>query len=83
MAPLRSTDFVYPVFPLLTWTVDSEFSTHDTKNVANELLVIEVLSAGEVDVVFDPVSDQKFVFSTWKTRKTTYPINYCAMTRQF
>lgn len=70
MVPL-STDFVCPIFPLLAWTADSECSTHDTKNFANELLVIEVLSAGEVDLVFRPVSDQKFVFSPWKTRETT------------
>lgn len=79
MELLRSTDFVYPIFPLLVWTVDSEYFTHDSKNVANELLLIEVLSAGEVDLVFGPVSDQKFVFRTWKTRKNTYHINYFAI----
>lgn len=35
------------------------------------MLLIEVLSAVEVDTVFSPVRDQKFVFRTWKTRKTT------------
>lgn len=83
MEPLRSTDFVYPVFPLLVWIVDSEYFAHDAKNVANELLLVEVLSAGEVDTGFGPGSDQKFVFCTWKLRETTHHINYFAMTRKF
>lgn len=76
METLSSSDFVYAIFPLLVWTVDSEYFTHGTKNVANGLLLIEVLSAGEVNTGFGPVSDQKFVFRTWKTRETTYHINY-------
>lgn len=64
---IKEHRFCQANIPLLVWTVDSEYFTH-TKNVANGLLLIEVLSAGEVDIVFGPVSDQKFVFRTWKIR---------------